>query len=62
MGLAGPSAPKNPGAVDGQAPVAAAALDAPAQSVPAPAPGAARRPTVRPTNFNPASFFKQLGF
>jgi hypothetical protein len=62
MGLAGPSAPKNPGAVDGQGPVAAAALDAPAQPVPAPAPGAARRPTVRPTNFNPASFFKQLGF
>ena len=62
MGLAGPSAPKDPGAVDGQVPVAAAALDAPAQPVPAPAPGAARRPTVRPTNFNPASFFKQLGF
>src|SRR3989440_3776914 len=58
MGLAGPSAPKNPGAVDGQVPVAAAALDAPAQPVPAPAPGPARRPTVRPTNFNPASFFK----
>jgi hypothetical protein len=62
MGLAGPSAPKNPGAMDGQAPVAAAALDAPAQSVPAPAPGAARRATVRSTNFSPASFFKQLGF
>ena len=60
MGLAGPSAPKNPGAVDGQVLVAAAALDAPAQS--APAPGAARRPTVRSTNFGPASFFKQLGF
>ena len=60
MGLAGPSASKNPGAVDGQVLVAAAALDAPAQS--APAPGAARRPTVRSTNFGPASFFKQLGF
>lgn len=62
MGLAGPSAPKNPGAVDGHVPAAAAALDAPAQSAPAPPPGAARRPAVRPTNFNPASFFKQLGF
>jgi hypothetical protein len=62
MGLAGPSAPKNPGAADGQVPVTAAALDAPAQSVPAPAAGAVRRPTVRSTNFGPASFFKQLGF
>jgi hypothetical protein len=48
--------------VDGQVPVAAAALDAPTQPVPAPAPGAARRATVRSTNFSPASFFKQLGF
>jgi hypothetical protein len=62
MGLAGPSATKNPGAADGQAPVAAAALEAPAQPVPAPAPGAVRRATVRSTNFSPASFFKQLGF
>jgi len=62
MGLAGPSAPKNPGVADGQVLVAAATLDAPAQSASAPAPGAARRPAVRTTKFNPASFFKQLGF
>jgi hypothetical protein len=64
MGLAGPLAPKNPALVDGPVPVAAAALDAPAQSVPVPtsAHGASRRATARPTNFNPTSFFKQLGF
>jgi hypothetical protein len=64
MGLAGPAAPKNPGPADGQAPLVAAALNVPALSVPAPAaaPGASRRAAVRPTNFNPASFFKQLGF
>jgi hypothetical protein len=59
MGLAGPSGPP-----DGQVPLAAAGLNAPPQSAPASTAtsGAARRAAARPTNFNPASFFKQLGF
>ncbi len=57
MGLAGPAVPKNPAPVDGQVPLGAAALN----PTP-PAPTAARRAVARPTGFNPASFFKQLGF
>jgi hypothetical protein len=70
MGLAGPPLPIDSGLVDGRAPLAATALNAPAPSAPAPAaaPGAprpavaARRAASGPATFGPAAFFKQLGF